>query len=212
MHDRARFIFPVALGIAGISFAAGCANGHADSGFESSDENIDAGGAVSSSDGSGSNVPDAGSSHLGFSSDASADAAPASCDPCSVTGPGTYCGIDVTIDPYVTGGPFGGFQSDVGTGFQSPITITLSQPITWVSIDILDPDYPDFIQVYDATGTMTGQTQFADDGTPNVLTDSTMGLGGSSIKSIKLVPDSRDYVAYDGLTIIPAGCAPPPPR
>lgn len=53
-----------------------------------------------------------------------------SCAPCSVTGPGTFCGIDVGITPFVTGGPFGGFQSVAGTGFQDPITITFSQPIT----------------------------------------------------------------------------------
>lgn len=211
MHDRIRFVVPSVLGIAAILFGGGCANGHADDGFESPAETTDAGGATSQGD--AATAHDSGAPAKGFSSDAGPDSgSPTSCDPCLVAGPGIYCGIDVSIDPYVTGGPFGGFQSDPGTGFQNPITITLSQPITWVSIDILDPDYPDFIQVYDATGTMTGQTQFADDGTPNVLTDSTMGLGGSSIKSIKLVPDSRDYVAYDGLTIIPAGCAPPPPR
>ena len=210
MYDRFRLVFPATLGIAGVFFF-GCANGHADSGFESANEATDAGSTATATD--ASPASDAGSPRPGFSSDASADGStPTSCDPCLVAGPGTYCGIDVSIDPYVTGGPFGGFQSVAGTGYQDPITITLSQPITWVSIDILDPDYPDFIQVYDASGTMTGQTQFSSDGTPNVLTDSTMGLGGSAIKSIKLVPDSRDYVAYDNLTIIPAGCAPPPPR
>ncbi|MGH7283951.1 MAG: hypothetical protein ACRELY_20690 [Polyangiaceae bacterium] len=200
------------MGTLGILLIGGCANGQAGSSFDSSGEASDAGGATSPAD-AGAIAYDAGVKPApGFSSDASADAAPASCDPCSVSGPGTYCGIDVAIDPYVTGGPFGGFQSVAGTGYQDPITITLSQPITWASIDILDPDYPDFIQVYDASGTMIGQTQFVDDGTPNVLTDSTMGLGGGLIKTIKLVPDSRDYVAYDDLTIVPAGCAPPPPR
>jgi hypothetical protein len=132
-----------------------------------------------------------------------------SCAPCAVTGPGTFCGIDVSITPFVTGGPFGGFQSVAGTGYQVPITITLSQPITWVSVKILDPDFPDYIRVYDASGTMTGQVQFVSDGSPNVLTDSTMGLGGSTIKKLELVNDPQDYVAYDDLQIVPAGCAPP---
>ena len=103
-----------------------------------------------------------------------------------MTGPGTFCGIDVGITPFVTGGPFGGFQSVAGTGFQDPITITFSQPITWASVKILDPDYPDFIRVYDASGVMTGAG-----------------------KKLELVNDPRDYVAYDKLQIVPAGCTPP---
>ena len=73
----------------------------------------------------------------------------------------------------------------------------------------IQPDYPDFIRVYDASGAMTGQVQFVSDGAPNVLTDSTMGLGGSMIKKLELVNDPRDYVAYDKLQIVPAGCTPP---
>ena len=68
------------------------------------------------------------------------DASPdGDCEPCKVTGPGTYCGLDVGITPYGTGGTFGGFQSVAGTGVQQTITITLSKPITWVSLKILTP-------------------------------------------------------------------------
>ena len=41
------------------------------------------------------------------------------------------------------------------------------------------------------------------------LLPSTVGLGGSMIKKLELVNDPRDYVAYDKLQIVPAGCAPP---
>ena len=206
MQNRFGRLFGVAVGLTTTGLA-GCATSHGGSPFE--DETVDAGVAIAPAP---TATTDAAPAPPGFSSDASTSTKPASCDPCDVTGPGTFCGIDVDITPYVTGGPFGGFQSVAGTGFQDPITITLSQPITWVSVQILDPDYPDFIQVYDASGAMTGQVQFVSDGTPNVLTNSTSGLGGAAIKSLKLVPDSRDYVAYDGLQVIPAGCDPPPPR
>jgi hypothetical protein len=188
----------------------GCGSAHGNSPFD--DAPGDAGTSSPSPSATSSASQNAGPPEGFTATDSGTSTTPTSCAPCDVTGPGTFCGIDVTIDPYVTGGPFGGFQSVAGTGFQDPITITLSQPITWVSVKILDPDYPDFIQVYDASGTMTGQTQFSSDGTPNVLTDSTTGLGGAAIKSLKLVPDSRDYVAYDKLQVIPAGCAAPAPR
>lgn len=181
---------------------AGCAGSGSPSSF--GDDKPDAGVAQPKPE----QVEDAGPPPT-FVADAEPPGEASSCAPCAVTGPGTFCGIDVGITPFVTGGPFGGFQSVAGTGFQDPITITLSQPITWVSVKILDPDYPDFIQVYDASGTMTGQVQFVSDGSPNVLTDSTMGLGGSLIKKLELVNDPMDYVAYDNLQIIPAGCAPP---
>lgn len=133
-----------------------------------------------------------------------------SCVPCVVTGPGTFCGMTVDITPFVTGGVFGGFQSQSGTGYQQTITITFSQSINWASVRILDPDYPaNYIRVYDAAGVLTGQVAFVADGTPNVLTDSTQGLGGGLIRKIELVPDPLDYVAYEELTIVPAGCERP---
>lgn len=142
--------------------------------------------------------------------DASADGG---CEPCKVTGPGTYCGLDVGITPYVTGGPFGGFQSVAGTGFQQTIIITLSKPIAWVSLKILDPDYPNnLIRVYDETNALRGQIAFDADGAPNVLTDSSKGLGGGLIRRLELVPDPQDFVAYDELTVIPAGCDAPTVR
>jgi hypothetical protein len=132
------------------------------------------------------------------------------CEPCKVTGPGTFCGLDVGITPYVTGGPFGGFQSVAGTGFQQTITVTLSKPITWVSLKILDPDYPNnLIRVYDETDQLRGEVAFDSDGAPNVLTNSSKGLGGGLIRRLELVPDAQDYVAYDELTIIPTGCEAP---
>ncbi|MDB4995050.1 MAG: hypothetical protein JWM74_2482 [Myxococcaceae bacterium] len=137
---------------------------------------------------------------------------PLDCKPCLVTGPGTFCGVQVDIQPYVTGGPFGGFQSQAGTGYQTTVTVTLSQPLRWVSVKILDPDFPgNFIRTHDDQGQLIDQLAFDSDGAPNVLTDSTKGVGTPArpFKQLEFVPDPQDYVAYDELTIVPAGCSAP---
>ena len=73
-----------------------------------------------------------------------------------------------------------------------------------------DPDYPkNLIRVYDETDQLRGEIAFDSDRAPNVLTDSSKGLGGGLIQQLELVPDPLDYVAYDELTVIPTGCEAP---
>jgi hypothetical protein len=132
------------------------------------------------------------------------------CAPCVVAGPGHFCGLDVGITPFVTGGPFGGFQSDVGTGASHVITVTLSAPINWVSVVVLDPDFQgNKLEAYDAQSNLVSEVDFPGDGTPNVLTQTSMGTGGGHIVRVELIPAPLDYVAYEQLQIIPEGCAAP---
>jgi hypothetical protein len=155
-------------------------------------------------------VRDAGSAADAGDTAPVVDAGNPSCAPCFVTGPGQFCGLTVDISPFQTGGAFGGFQSDVGTGASNPITITLSAPINWVSIVILDPDFNgNMMRAYDAQGTLVSEVDFPSDGTPGVLTQSSQGTGGGNIVRVELIPAPADYVAYDKLQVIPEGCAGP---
>lgn len=134
----------------------------------------------------------------------------AECEPCAVTAAtGTFCGVQVNLTPYATGGPFGGFQSDPGTGASQSITMTLSLPINWVSVKVVDPDFEgNAVRAYDASDTMVSEFVVAGDGTANVLTQEMSGTGGTGIVRVELVPAPADYVAYDELQIVPSGCAP----
>ncbi len=133
----------------------------------------------------------------------------AGCEPCTVSGPGLFCGVQVTIDPFVTGGTFGGFQSTPGTGESSLITIGLSQAINWVSVKVIDPDFPgNEVRAYDASNALVSQFAIGGDGIASVLTEEQGGTGGAGIVRVELVPAPADYVAYDEPRIIPAGCAP----
>ena len=60
---------------------------------------------------------------------------------CPVPAPGTHCGVTVGIDPFVTGGALGGFQSDEGTGASSTIVVTFSPAVSSVTVTALDPDF-----------------------------------------------------------------------
>ena len=153
-------------------------------------------------------VPDAPRAEPDASAQPLADAA--SCDPCPVTAAsGTFCGVQVNLAPYATGGPFGGFQSDAGTGASHPITMTLSLPINWVSVKVVDPDFDgNVVRAYDGNDTMVSEYLVSGDGTANVLTQEMGGTGGAGIVRVELVPAPGDYVAYDELQIVPSGCAP----
>jgi hypothetical protein len=134
----------------------------------------------------------------------------ADCLPCDVTaGSGTFCGVEVALTPYATGGPFGGFQSQAGTGQSQTITMTLSLPINWVSVKVVDPDFDgNAVRAYDQNDVMVSEYDVAGDGTANVLTQEMGGTGGTGIVRVELVPAPGDYVAYDELQIVPSGCAP----
>jgi hypothetical protein len=134
----------------------------------------------------------------------------AECEPCAVTAAsGTFCGVQVSLTPYATGGPFGSFQSQPGTGASQTITMTLSLPINWVSVEVIDPDFDgNAVRAYDANDTMVSEFVVAGDGTVNVLTQEMSGTGGAGIVRVELVPAAADYVAYDELQIVPSGCAP----
>jgi hypothetical protein len=159
-------------------------------------------------------VPEAPDVDAGASLDAAADAAldapppppPPSCTPCTVTGPGTFCGVTVGISPYATGGPFGGFQSTSGTGAQTTITVTFSSPVPWVSVTALDPDFGgNQLRAFDAMNTLVATVPFDVDGTPGAFTTSAKAVT-ASVARIALVPDPADYLAYDTLQIRPPGC------
>lgn len=124
---------------------------------------------------------------------------------CPVPSPGTHCGVSVGISPFVTGGVFGGFQSNPGTGVSAPITITLSPPVASVSVTALDPDFPgNRMDAFDAGGGLVSSAPFVGDGTPGVFTTSTATVTGAAIARVILVPAPAEFVAYNGLSFTPA--------
>lgn len=114
---------------------------------------------------------------------------------------GTLYGSGFTINPYCTGGPFGGFQSTAGTGGSSSIYITFSSPVSSVTLTALDPDYyGNFITAFDGNGNLVEYKEFAYDNAPGSFTTSTRTVSGSGITLIALSPNSSDYIAYDNLS------------
>lgn len=114
---------------------------------------------------------------------------------------GTLYGSGFTISPYCTGGPFGGFQSTAGTGYQNSIYIYFSSPVSSVTLTALDPDYyANFITAYDGYGNPVDYKEFAYDNAPGTYTTSTRTVSGSGITMIALTPNSLDYIAYDNLS------------
>jgi pimeloyl-ACP methyl ester carboxylesterase len=117
---------------------------------------------------------------------------------CSVPSPGTYCDVSVGISPFATGGPFGGFQSESGTGVMHPITVTFSPAVASVSATALDPDFPgNRMDAFDTAGALIGSASFTGDGRPGVFTTSTVSLAGAGIARVVLVPAPAEYVAYN---------------
>jgi hypothetical protein len=125
---------------------------------------------------------------------------------CPVPSPGTHCGVSVGISPFVTGGVFGGFQSNPGTGVSAPITITFSPPVASVSVTALDPDFPgNRMDAFNASGGLVSSAPFVGDGTPGVFTTSTATVTGAGIARVVLVPAPAEFVAYNGLSFAPGG-------
>jgi hypothetical protein len=113
---------------------------------------------------------------------------------------GTLYGSGFTISPYCTGGPFGGFQSTAGTGYQSSITITFSSTVSYVSLTALDPDYyGNTMTAYDSSWNPVATAYFSGDGAPGVDNSDWRSLSYAGIKYVVLTPSTYDYVAYDNL-------------
>ena len=129
------------------------------------------------------------------------EAALAACT-ASVSAPGvTPCGIVVGISPFATGGPFGGFQSDPGTGASSTIGVTFSGPVRSVGVTAFDPDFAgNRVEAYNAAGSLVAFQNFAIDNTPGVFTASNVTVTASGIVRVLLIPGAADFVAYGGLT------------
>jgi hypothetical protein len=110
----------------------------------------------------------------------------------------TYYSANASISPYCTGGPFGGFQSRDGTGYQVTINVYLNHLANAVTATILDPDYSNnFLVAYDSWGNEVGRVRFDYDNTPGVFTRSTKTVTGSGIARVALVNDPADYVAFE---------------
>lgn len=110
--------------------------------------------------------------------------------------------IGYQIAPYCTGGPFGGFQSTSGTGYQNTITITFANPVSYVSLVALDPDYGGNSMVArDGAGNQVGSiANFVGDNSPGNYTSNRQSVSGYGIKYVVLTPNAYDYVAYDSLS------------
>ena len=110
------------------------------------------------------------------------------------------CGSnEVTIAPQAPTTAFGEFQSTPGTGFQSPIDVAFTCPVTTVSVTIFDPDFPGNVMVAFDDTTEVGRVPFFGDNLPGALTTDTETVASSRITRIQLVPDPSDYVAYGEL-------------
>lgn len=130
-----------------------------------------------------------------------------------VHSPGTECeqtmdrptGVDaqgvpcaVTVSPEVRGGPFGGFQSQAGTGAQGTVNIEFSCPVASVRVTALDPDFPgNTMTALDAQGAVLDTVEFQGDNTPGTLTRDTQRVRAPGITRISLVAAPREYIAYD---------------
>ncbi len=108
------------------------------------------------------------------------------------------CGPPI-ITPYYTGGPFGGFQSTPGTGYQTTINVELPCPSDVVEVTIIDPDYPANLLIGYAGGVEVGRRTFVGDGMPGpgFLTTDLQRLSAPGMTRLELVPDPIDYVAYE---------------
>lgn len=117
---------------------------------------------------------------------------------CALSGPtGTCANVTYQIAPYAPGSPFGDFQSNSGTGASSSITITMSQPVSSITITAHDPTYSgNYMTAYDSTSQVIGTVAFAYSGAPGSNIPDTQSLTGA-IARVVLVPASNDYVAYD---------------
>ena len=119
--------------------------------------------------------------------------------PCAFDAPGTYCGDSLTISPYVLGSAFAPdqFQSVAGNGFQTTITIAFAIPVDSFAITVYDPDYPgNEVVALDSAGNTLATVAVQGDGIPNQLTSQDVVIGAAGIKTILLVPNDTDYVAY----------------
>lgn len=109
-----------------------------------------------------------------------------------------YCSPNASIASHATGGPFGGFQSRPGTGYQTRIVVQLRHTASAVTVTALDPDYSEnWAIAYDAAGNELTRARFAYDGVPGSFTASTVTLSASGIARLDLMNDARDYVAFD---------------
>ena len=113
---------------------------------------------------------------------------------------GTFYGSGYFVDPYCTGGPFGGFQSTAGTGGSSSIYIYFNPAVSSVTLTALDPDYTsNFITAYNGYNQLVDYKMFDYDNSPGNYTESTKTVSGSRITMIALSPNSSDYIAYKDL-------------
>lgn len=128
--------------------------------------------------------------------------------------PGT-CGscfqsdLDGTCTTTLTAAPFqansdGSFQSIPGTGYQTTIEISFSQPVDHFGVRVLDPDFSEnYVEALDANGNSLAKVSVPFDGVPNQLTSEDISIDFPGIVTIRLVPDPLDYVWYES----PWACA-----
>jgi hypothetical protein len=130
------------------------------------------------------------------------------CAPCPVPGPGHFCGLDIEIAPFVTGGVFGGFQSNAGTGQSRTIEIRLSAPTHWLRLVVMDPDFAgNALITRDDSGMQLTRTDVPHDDHPGILTTPSVTLSEPPFVGVSLIPAPGDYVAYRSLEVIPADCS-----
>jgi hypothetical protein len=126
---------------------------------------------------------------------------------CRITGPSTSCdGVTATVSPWHQGSRFDPFQgTDNYSGYQEPIEIVFENPVYAVGVTAVDPDYSgNHMVAFDAAGSVLQTVYFAGDGVPGRYSTNTQSItSAAGIKSIRLVPDPYDYVAFQGLSLTP---------
>ena len=109
--------------------------------------------------------------------------------------PGDYGGISVGIAPYASGGPFGGFQSNPGTGQSYDITITFSAPVGSVTITALDPTWAGNQMITSGPSGVIDSYSFAYTNRPGYNVPDAHTVTGQ-ITSVHLVAATGEYIAY----------------
>ncbi|MGB7212717.1 MAG: hypothetical protein WBC97_08825 [Gemmatimonadales bacterium] len=118
---------------------------------------------------------------------------------CGFNAPGTYCGDSVTISPYSLGSAFSPdqFQAMPGHGYQGTIVVAFTIPVDSFAITVYDPDWPgNRVVALDSSGDTLASVDIQGDNTPNVLTSQSVVIGVTGIKTVLLVANDTDYVAY----------------
>ena len=127
---------------------------------------------------------------------------------CPFNAPGTWCGVAVGIAPFHQGTVWTstGFQSAPGNGVSSTIRITFSTQVRDFRVSVYDPNLDNNrVVAYDSSGVVIGSVTVPGDHTPGQQppTIYPVLIEVAGIRAVDLIPDTGEYIAYDGASFVP---------